>query len=170
MGQADYDAAFGPSGTNQQVNTVKYNQSFNLAIASPFEPRGYRLERWANNESHSVKVPIFLEGAFIKTGFWKNSDNTSVLSRYHTPVPGPLNSPIACYEMRRFNISYGTNMEEYKVYNILPTESATYEYEERFWNPYERPAGDFLASGSQRRRDQLSGANAFNNDTAVPSY
>ena len=169
-GESAYDAAFGPSGTNQQVNTVKYNQSFNLAIASPFEPRGYRLERWANNESHSVKVPIFLEGAFIKTGFWKNSDNTSVLSRYHTPVPGPLNSPIACYEMRRFNISYGTDMEKYKVYNILPTESATYEYEERFWNPYERPAGDFLASGSQRRRDQLSGANAFNNDTPVPSY
>lgn len=169
-GEALYDATFGPAGSNQQANIVKYNQSFNLAIGSPFEPRGYRLERWANNETHTAKVSIFLEGAFIKTGFWKNSDNTSVLSRYHTPTSGPLNSPIACYEERRFNINYGKNAEAYKVYNNLPTSSATYEYEERFWNPKERPAGDFLASGSQRRRDHLSGANAFNNDTPVPSY
>mgnify|MGYP001588102260 CR=1 FL=1 len=141
------------------VNTVGFGQLFNLAVASPFEPWGYRLERWGGSSS-----PLFLEGAFLKIGFWRNEDLSYKYTRYHTRPDTVVN----WYERARESITSGHEYmaDDLKVANNSVSSSVTYEYEERFWMPGGQPSGDFLASGYEQRWDQLSGTDEnFDYDT-----
>lgn len=143
------------------VNAVGFGQLFNLAVASPFEPRGYRLERWSGSS------PLFLEGAFLKIGFWRKEDLSYEYTRYHTRI----DTVVSWYERARESITSGHEYlaDDLKVEYNSVSSSATYEYEERFWMPGGQPSGDFLASGYEQRWDQLSGTQEnFDYDTIAP--
>lgn len=79
--------------TNNMPNRVNSDTIMKVAIASPYEPTGYQLERWCRESwstESSYSRQLTIKGAFIKLGrSW--SDSSDVPSQYNNKRTGTQN-------------------------------------------------------------------------------
>ncbi|MDP2941209.1 MAG: hypothetical protein Q8N85_03015, partial [Candidatus Omnitrophota bacterium] len=118
----------------KMINQVTRSNIFNIAVASPGDPRPVIRERWQSGTT------MTLQGAFIRL-----AANWSSLSRVYTNCFN--------YEKSRFSLP-STSAYVYKY--VLP--GIYYSYQERFWYQQERPSADFFA-GSQAVWQELAASN-----------
>ncbi len=127
-GESQWDSV----NSDKMINQVTKSNYYNVAVASPEDPRGVLRER--------VDKYMTIEGAFIRL-----KDRWAENYRSHKSCEA--------YEINRFNLtSYTWRGDDFKVYG---GGRKNYEYEERFWSPGGRPSGDF-ASGSQASWQMVS--------------
>ena len=133
-GEAQWDKPVAQGGVEElMTNKVTKDNYFNVAVASPEEPQGYRRERWDKNPDTGAWIKINVEGAFIKL-----EDRWASEYRSHKDCEA--------YETNRFGLSsYTYKANDYKMRHTASNTYANYEYEERFWDPAGRPSGDFFA-------------------------
>lgn len=138
-----------PSGAALMPNLAS-DTTYQVAIATPYDPKGYVLERWADKDPvtdewrEDTKRSLNLVGAFIKLEkSWANKEDGS-----------PINDVPAEYMRSQRNTPVWINDPNSKF--IYPT----LEYEERFVNN-RRPSGDFFVA-SQVLWEEVSD---FNHNT-----
>jgi len=127
--------------TANMPNRVSSDVAMKVAIASPYEPQGYQLERWTKEAWGPVSVPgytrsLTITGAFIKlAGFWSPSRD----------VPDDQSSR---KRTGRANLA-GLNPSPMVHNGTVYTSVTPYlKYDERFATPSGTPSSDFF-SGSQ---------------------